>query len=58
MTSLTRTEFSSTSWNTGRCEIGTSGSARPLTTSGGAVEAPLVARLKNTRPELYSVLTP
>ena len=32
--------------------IGTAGSARPLTTSGGTTPAPSRARLKNTVPEL------
>ena len=58
VTSLTRTDCSSTSWNTGRWLIGTSGNARPLTISGTGAPAVSVARRKNTSPELYSVATP
>ena len=52
VTSVARADCNSTNWNTGRWLIGTSGRARPLTTSGGTPPAPSRAREKNTRPEL------
>ena len=58
ITSLTRIDCNSTSWNTGRWVTGTSGRVRPLTTSGGTMPEPSRARLNMTMPEVYSVETP